>query len=375
VAKTADAVGGRRKLHVSYVIIGGSGHVGTYLVPRLVSAGFEVVSVSRGPRLPYQPNGAWKFVGTVTLSRETEENAGAFGRKIRDLRPDTVIDMICFTEASARHLVDALRGQVRHFLHAGTIWVYGPSVEVPTTEMQPRRPFGEYGIGKAQIEAYLTEMARKESFPATIIHPGHIVGPGWEPLNPAGHFNPRIFTMLAKGEELSLPNFGLETVHHVHADDVAQMFMCAVAHWSASVGEAFHAVSPAAITLRGYAEAMAAWFGREPKLRYLPWRGMEARAKRTGGSPDLRSHCPQPQLQHRQSGAHARLSAPLSIDRGGVRIGDLVDREGYRSGRTQSGLTPGRRPQRGIAAVRTRRMGRRQWQLADIRRQSGIGSN
>ena len=37
------------------------------------------------------------------------------------------------------------------------------------------------------------------------------------------------------------------------------------------MGEAFHAVSPAAITLRGYAEAMAAWFGREPKLRYLPW--------------------------------------------------------------------------------------------------------
>jgi nucleoside-diphosphate-sugar epimerase len=29
------------------VVIGGSGHVGTYLVPRLVSAGFEVVSVSR----------------------------------------------------------------------------------------------------------------------------------------------------------------------------------------------------------------------------------------------------------------------------------------------------------------------------------------
>jgi nucleoside-diphosphate-sugar epimerase len=210
------------------VVIGGSGHIGTYLVPRLVSAGFDVVSVSRGQRAPYQPNGAWKFVRTVTLSREAEENSGVFGRKIRDLRPDIVIDMICFTETSARHLVEALRGQVRHFLHTGTIWVHSPSVEVPTTEMQPRRPFGEYGIAKAQIEAYLIEMARKESFPATIIHPGHIVGPGWAPLNPAGHFNPNVFTMLAKGEELSLPNFGLETVHDVHADDVAQMFMCAI---------------------------------------------------------------------------------------------------------------------------------------------------
>ena len=121
------------------VVIGGSGHVGTYLVPRLVSAGFEVVSVSRGVRAPYQPHGAWKFVRTVTLSREAEEKTGAFGLKIRDLRPDIVIDMICFSEPSARHLVEALRGQVRHFLHMGTIWVHGPSVEVPTTEMESGR--------------------------------------------------------------------------------------------------------------------------------------------------------------------------------------------------------------------------------------------
>jgi len=62
------------------VVIGGTGHIGTYLVPRLVSAGFEVVSVSRGEREPYQPNGSWKFVRTVTLSREAEENASSFGR-------------------------------------------------------------------------------------------------------------------------------------------------------------------------------------------------------------------------------------------------------------------------------------------------------
>jgi len=86
------------------VVIGGTGHIGTYLVPRLVSAGFEVVSVSRGERAPYQLNGAWKFVRTVILSREAEENAGSFGRKIGELRPDIVIDMICFAEASARDI-------------------------------------------------------------------------------------------------------------------------------------------------------------------------------------------------------------------------------------------------------------------------------
>ena len=181
------------------VIIGGSGHVGTYLVPRLVEAGFEVVNVTRGKREPYQPHAAWNAVQTVVADREAEEKAGTFGARIRDLKPDIVIDMICFTLASAEHLAEALRGNVQHFLHTGTIWVHGPSAVVPTTEMQPRKPFGAYGIQKAAIEAYLLDEARRSGFPATIVHPGHIVGPGWAPLNPAGHFNPAVFSTIAEG--------------------------------------------------------------------------------------------------------------------------------------------------------------------------------
>jgi nucleoside-diphosphate-sugar epimerase len=253
------------------VIVGGSGHVGTYLVPRLVAAGHQVVTVSRGRRNPYQVHGAWAAVEQHTIDRAVGEAAGTFGAGIRALGPDAVIDMICFTVDSARQLVEALRGTVQHFLHCGTLWVHGPSAIVPTTEAQPRTPFGNYGIQKAAIEAYLIDEARRNAFPATVLHPGHIVGPGWAPLNPAGHFNPAVFTRLAAGAELALPNLGLETVHHVHADDVAQAFERALAHWGAAVGESFHVASPAAMTLRGYAEAVASWFGQRARLTLLPW--------------------------------------------------------------------------------------------------------
>jgi nucleoside-diphosphate-sugar epimerase len=253
------------------VIIGGSGHVGTYLVPRLVEADHEVINVSRKQRQPYQPHAAWRWVQNVSMDRQAEEAAGAFGAKIAALQADVVIDMICFTLESARHLVEALRGQVQHLIHCGSIWIHGPSVEVPTSEEQPRRPFGEYGIQKAAIEAYLLKEARQKGFPATALHPGHIVGRGWNPLNPAGNFNPQVFEKLGRGEVLELPNLGLETVHHVHADDVAQAFMGAISHWTTAVGESFHVVSPAALTLRGYASLTAAWFGQEPNLKFLAW--------------------------------------------------------------------------------------------------------
>jgi nucleoside-diphosphate-sugar epimerase len=253
------------------VVIGGTGHIGTYLVPRLVEAGYEVVSVSRGERAPYQPHRAWTAVRQHVIDRTAEEANGSFGRTIALLHAHAVIDLTCYTLESAMHLVDALRGHVEHFLHCGTIWVHGPSVRVPTTEDEPRRPFGDYGCRKAAIEAWLLSQAQDGGFPATVLHPGHLVGPGWTPVNPAGHFTPQVFTNLAAGVEVALPNFGLETLHHVHADDVAQAFALAIARPRQAIGESFHVVSPAAWTLRGYAERMAAWFGREPRLEFLPW--------------------------------------------------------------------------------------------------------
>jgi nucleoside-diphosphate-sugar epimerase len=253
------------------VIIGGTGHVGTFLVPRLVMAGHEVICISRRERNPYTPHPTWRSVQHVGIDREQAEKEHTFGRQIQDLAPDVVIDMICFTPESAQSLAEALIGKVQHFLHCGTIWVHGHSEQVPVAESQPRKPFGEYGVNKAAIESYLLSLARLKGFPATILHPGHITGPGWLPINPAGHLNPEIFKRLAEGEEIVLPNNGMETLHHVHADDVAQAFMKAIENRGQAIGESFHIVSEQALTLRGYANAMAAWFGHKPKLRFLPW--------------------------------------------------------------------------------------------------------
>ncbi|MCC6730056.1 MAG: NAD-dependent epimerase/dehydratase family protein [Chthonomonadales bacterium] len=253
------------------LVIGGTGHIGTYLCPMLVEAGHQVVCLSRGGREPYSPHSAWASIERVAADRAAEDANGAFPDRVAALRPDVVVDLICFRLESAVRLAESLRGRVRHLLHCGTIWVHGHSTEVPTTEERPRAPFCEYGRAKARIEDYLLGEARAGRLPATVLHPGHIVGRGWPPLNPAGHFDPAVFAALARGDALALPNLGMETVHHVHAEDVAQAFARALERWSASVGESFHVVSPAALTLRGYAEGMAAWFGRQADLRFLPW--------------------------------------------------------------------------------------------------------
>ena len=251
-------------------VIGGTGHIGSFLTPRLVEAGHSVLCVSRGLKEPYRKHQAWRAVERVVIDRVAEESAGSFGESIARLEAELVIDLTCYRLESAEQLVEALKGRVGHLLHCGTIWVHGPSVEVPTTEAVPRRPFGEYGIRKAAIEAYLLGKA-DSGLPVTILHPGHLVGPGWNPVNPAGNFNPEVFSMLLQGKKISLPNFGMETVHHVHADDVAVAFVCAMDRRNEARGQSFHVVSSAALTLRGYAEQIGDWFGRPAQLEFLPW--------------------------------------------------------------------------------------------------------
>ena len=253
------------------VVIGATGHIGSYLVPRLLAGGHEVVAVSRGVREPYLDAPEWARVERIVLDRQAEEARGTFGSSIAELRPDVVVDLICFRLGSAEQLTEALRGRIQHLLHCGTLWVHGLSEVVPTVETAPRRPFGAYGIAKAEIEAYLLREARTRGVPATVLHPGHIVGQGWMPIGPAGNLNGIVFERLACGEPVALPDRGLTTLHHVHADDVAQAFERAIGAWSHAVGEAFHVVSPAAITLLGYAREVARWFGREAQVEFLPW--------------------------------------------------------------------------------------------------------
>ena len=181
------------------VVIGGSGHVGTYLVPALVGRGHEVVNVSRGQSAPYRSDPAWAAVEQVAADRTVEDASGTFGARIAALRPDIVVDMISFDLPSTQALVEALRGRVEHLLHCGTIWVYGRNAAVPATEDDPLDTFGDYGTHKAAIETWLLHEARRTGFPATVFRPGHIVGPGWVPINPVGNVDPDVFSRIARG--------------------------------------------------------------------------------------------------------------------------------------------------------------------------------
>lgn len=253
------------------VIIGGCGHIGTYLVPKLVRAGYEVINITRGKSRPYKDSAEWREVEHIKLDREKLLN-GKFEKAIAEMNPDIVIDLINFELESTHKMVEVLgTTNLSHYLYCSSIWTHGLAGIVPATEDMVKFPIDEYGKKKLESEGYLQAEYRRTGFPSTAIMPGHISGPGWNIINPVGNLDTSVFQKIADGDEIPIPNFGMETLNHVHADDVAQVFINAIRHRKQAIGESFHAVAKESITLAGYADAMYRWFGKDPKIRFISW--------------------------------------------------------------------------------------------------------
>ncbi|RAX54524.1 hypothetical protein CCY99_03935 [Helicobacter sp. 16-1353] len=250
------------------VVIGSTGHIGTYLVPMLVENGFEVIGISRGKSPPYEANKAFDKITKITLDRTKEPD---FATKIAALNADVIVDLINFHIDDTIKMVKALKN-ISHYLFCSSIWAHGRARELPSDpNSTTKAPLDEYGIQKFKSEMYLKEQFKKSGFPASIIMPGQISGAGWLIINPWGNLNVKIFEKIARGEEISLPNWGMETLHHVHAYDVAQMFFKAIMHRDCALGESFHAVAKQSLSLYGYAEMMYEYFNKTPKISFLSW--------------------------------------------------------------------------------------------------------
>jgi nucleoside-diphosphate-sugar epimerase len=251
------------------MVIGASGHIGSYLVPELRKQGHEVVAVSRGRHSGYRgearPDDG---IRELAVDRDTLCRDVAM---LRELRLDAVCDTQAFNRADAELLCAPFLDTDTHIVAVGSNWCIGYKMFVPVTEEHPRTETGEYGRGKAEVEAYLTGLSAAGKLRGTVVHPGHVTGQGWLPVNPQGNFERDVYRKIIGGEAVLLPDDGMATLQHVHAADLAALICRCLARPEQSTGEAFFATAPEALTLRGYAELLYANFGQKPNLLHVDW--------------------------------------------------------------------------------------------------------
>lgn len=253
------------------VVIGGTGHIGSFLCPMLLKEGHDVICVTRGQSSPYENEYEWNKVHMLHLDRSsmpTEE----FSKRISDEKAEIVIDLINFHLEDVKAMISALDGQIKQYIYCSSCWAEGRAEILPfNPDNTNKEPLCEYGRQKFASEQYLLAAWKERQFPMTIIMPGQISGAGWTIINPWGNRLSRCIDIIREGEKLMLPNFGMETVHHVHASDVARLFVDAVRHREQALGEKFYAVSGGSITLYGYAKLLYNHYRHIPNIGFLSW--------------------------------------------------------------------------------------------------------
>ena len=252
------------------LLIGASGHIGSFLVPELIRRQHHVIAVSRhGCKAAYSAAAAeWDAVEELIMDKETLYRDKAL---FASLKADVILDTQSFQLPDAERMCENLLDTDIHLIHIGTSWTIGHKLWVPVTEDHPRTELAGYGKWKAEIEEYLMNLSRTKRLRVSILHPGHITGRGWFPVNPKGTFEPEVYQTILDGGEITLPADGMATLQHVHAGDLARLICACIAKPEKSVGESFFATAADALTLRGFAEQLYAGFGKQPNIRYADW--------------------------------------------------------------------------------------------------------
>lgn len=204
------------------LLIGGTGTISTHTQASLDRAGHHVHSFNR--------TGA----GTRAIAGNRKDRA-ALAHAIDTIRPDLLIDFVCFEHEDAAALAEAAAGKVGHLIFVSTVDAFGFPQPVPIAENAPRRPgIGAYAVAKQACEDLL--LARRD-LKVTVARPTYSMSRKFV-VSIFNHQSVALMQRLARGEPVVLPNGGTTLIHPSDAIDTGRM-IAAMAGAPHAVGKTY----------------------------------------------------------------------------------------------------------------------------------------
>ncbi|NLE29728.1 MAG: NAD(P)-dependent oxidoreductase [Phycisphaerae bacterium] len=265
------------------LVIGGTGHIGRFLVPMLDAEGHDVVCLTSG-RSAAKFDRPLNKVQFVTMKYSESIQDGTFGKMLDEKRFDTVIDVL--QEQTPAVYLACKKKEVGHLVVCGSLWMFGRPKIVPTPEIpQTECPFPGYLKRFSQMQDTIA-LSRREGGPAvTAIMPPNICGPGKVPIDGMGGRSVEVHLSHRRGEPVILPFPGTNLIGPCDAEDIARAFYLAVMQREKSGGEIFNVGSAYALTAERFIQTLAQIYKTTIPIQWVsPERYM------TEISPDLGDH-------------------------------------------------------------------------------------
>jgi len=245
------------------LVIGGTGHIGRFLIPMLVDRGGQVVVVSRGST-PAGTTAAWQKVELQT-ARYAPQDA-AWCDCVAQAEAEVVIDII---GVDVPGTYEAARSTCKHFIACGSIWMFGPPRTIPTpdTTQSPCESEG-YAQRYRQIQATRDKAAR-DGIAFTAIMPPNICGPGKIPLDGHGGRGADVHKAHIQGTPVKLPLGCNTSIGPCDAEDIARAFCLAVYNRQPAAGEIFNVGAAYGLPAPQFIEAYARIYNTEIPIEYV----------------------------------------------------------------------------------------------------------
>ena len=293
-------------MHV--LVIGGTGHVGRFLVPELVREGYEV-SVLHSGRTPVPDRPEWSAVKEIRCDYAREK----IDPKHLGIRPQVVVDF----PGHLGRTVEAFADIAEHLIACGSIWMYGKPTVVPTPECFFSPCFSEGYARRFEEMQSLFERFHDSGPAFTTIMPPNICGPGKIPLEGMGGRSIEVHKAHARGEEVPLPAGPKALVGPCDAEDIAHCFALAIENRDAARGQMFNVGSAYALTAPAFIAALGQAHGASIPIRWVSW---EEYVTQISPDPGAYSHfefhmCPDISRARRLLGYEPKYTPEETIER------------------------------------------------------------
>ena len=228
-------------------VIGGSRHIGPFIVRALIDEGHTVSIYNRGRTTTSMPDG----VEQVTVDRKVP---GQIATALRDHRPDAIIDLIAYVPEEVEEVVTALP-DIRHYVFCSSTVAYGLIHRTTPSEATPDTPDSPYGEGKVACERLMLQQHRERGFRFTSLRMANPYGPGDQLVYTSGR-DALFLDRMRQGRPVLIPGEGISRIHSIHVEDVARAFVH-VLDRPDCFGRNFNLAGDEILTLNGYFASIA----------------------------------------------------------------------------------------------------------------------
>ncbi|HEY8965562.1 MAG TPA: NAD-dependent epimerase/dehydratase family protein [Candidatus Methylacidiphilales bacterium] len=266
--------------HVSVLVTGAAGFIGSHVARHLLNDGCAVVALDdlSGGFADQVPEGALFVRGSIN-------DEGLVERLFREHRFEEVYHLGAYAAEGLSHFikgfnyannllgsVNLINASVNHgvklFVFTSSIAVYGRN-QLPMREELVPAPEDPYGIAKYAVELDLAESHEMFGLNYAVFRPHNVYGEHQNLGDPYRNVIGIFMNKILRGEPLTVFGDGTQTRAFSYIDDVAPV-IASIRHRPDAWNQVFNVGADTPYEVRHLAQVIAADFGAAPQIDFLP---------------------------------------------------------------------------------------------------------